>query len=579
MNMHSQRLQQYFTTPLRLQAVFFVIVTACFMQSTLFAFREWTAGNLVRFGLISLFYAYCLTVLLQYTAPRVGKAVLYVMALIPPVINVFLHLEFNSRLSPNILLLLAETNIKECSDFFSTYAATPSFVITVVLCLLSVAVIVLMERRTASLPHCITEKVLLTTALACAGGGFVATADFYRLLFTCTNATQVDEVLRDHHLKPMDNVSCLVYSIYDLHLMRNEVDEALKMTMNMKGTARYEQDDSLNVVLVIGESYNKRHAGLYGYQLNTTPYMDCEQEQGRLFVFTNTVSPYNLTSKVLRNMFSTNSLGNGESWTQHPFFPAIFQRAGFQVAFWDNQYDPSSREEFDFSLNAFLHHPALEKQVYAKTNSQTFETDDQLIDDFEQHAADRKPRLQLMMFHLMGQHFSYYNRYPHGSDFDHFNADSIDQQNDYLTREKRQLIADYDNATRFNDWCLSKIIENYRQANTVLLYLADHGEEVYDYRDKYSRSWEKPVPREVARYQYETPMIIWFSDSYMRKNPEKVAAVKQSLDRPFSIDNICHMLFSLASLQTTYYRPERDLTNKAYHCPPRLLNDSNDYDE
>lgn len=45
------------------------------------------------------------------------------------------------------------------------------------------------------------------------------------------------------------------------------------------------EQDSLNVILVIGESYNKYHSPLYGYYLNTTPVLCSQQQNGNLFVF------------------------------------------------------------------------------------------------------------------------------------------------------------------------------------------------------------------------------------------------------------------------------------------------------
>lgn len=54
---------------------------------------------------------------------------------------------------------------------------------------------------------------------------------------------------------------------------------------------------SPETVLILGESYNKHHAALYGYPLPTTPRLSQEEAAGRLYPFTDVVSPANFTVK------------------------------------------------------------------------------------------------------------------------------------------------------------------------------------------------------------------------------------------------------------------------------------------
>jgi heptose-I-phosphate ethanolaminephosphotransferase len=58
-----------------------------------------------------------------------------------------------------------------------------------------------------------------------------------------------------------------------------------------------------------------------------------------------------------------------------------------------------------------------------------------------------------------------------------------------------------------------------------------------------------------------------------------VEQIKQSLDKPFMIDNTCQLLFRLAHLQTPYYKTSRDVLSPDYTCPKRLINDQDDYDK
>ena len=142
---------------------------------------------------------------------------------------------------------------------------------------------------------------------------------------------------------PMDNISNLMYCGHSLHLCSQELTLAINVTKDaVKAMPETERNDSLNVIFILGESYIKWHSSLYGYPLNTTPYLLKEQESGHLFAFTNVITSFNTTSKSVRNIFSCNSLSLGEPWNTKPLFPAIMKKAGFDVYLWDNQYDKKS---------------------------------------------------------------------------------------------------------------------------------------------------------------------------------------------------------------------------------------------
>ena len=73
------------------------------------------------------------------------------------------------------------------------------------------------------------------------------------------------------------------------------------------------------IVIIIGESFSKHHSSLYGYPLPTNPRLEERLRRGELFVFRDVVSPANLTTSVLSNLFSPASLGSGQSWKTAPF--------------------------------------------------------------------------------------------------------------------------------------------------------------------------------------------------------------------------------------------------------------------
>ena len=143
---------------------------------------------------------------------------------------------------------------------------------------------------------------------------------FYKTVLT---AKTVD-VLPTHDGR-YDAVSSVFYSLYSIRLINVEMKQAVEVSKNIKSSsvALYDKD-SLYVVYVIGESYVKNHAQLYGYYLPTTPNLCKEKAKGNLFVFDNVVTPYNQTTLVMKNTFCCNSLADGEKYLRKQVLMCIF---------------------------------------------------------------------------------------------------------------------------------------------------------------------------------------------------------------------------------------------------------------
>ena len=421
-----------------------------------------------------------------------------------------------------------------------------------------------------------TVKILKGLAIALLIGGIIFSYNYISLL-ECKEMNDVDE-WRSHMRHPDDLVTKVMVSLYDMHIAEKEMAGVIRMAEQIEVMPQTTHDDSLNIIVVIGESYIREHAALYGYPLQTTPFLSHEQQEGRLFVFTDMVSPYNQTTRVIRNLLSCNSLGHGEDWSSAPPFTAVFKKNGYHVAMYDNQKNADMGFVFAYSLNTYLYHPQIMENCYHETNDSTFEFDGQLIDDYRNKSTLPASR-RLILFHLLGQHIGFQYRYPEA--YTHFTADSIRfRKESWLTDEMREDIVHYDNATRYNDDVMKQIISLYNQENTVVIYLSDHGEEVFDYRDNLGRDdWSMGSdPKQVLRWQYMVPFIVWCSDKYAATYPDVTEQLRQATDRPAMLDNVCQLLFHLSGLYTSYYHQDRDVLSPDYRCPKRIINESIDCD-
>ena len=567
-----------FFSPLQNEWVCFVLTFAMLSQNMVFAYYEWTWFGVSTYTLMSILYAYVLTVAVYTSRSNVVKVVVYLVMASFCVVNIFLKLNYNSALSPAILLLLAETNTKESSEFLGTLLTKKGVIQIFIASILFLPFIVLAERNRKKLFKlrffCWAKKYLNYLFGIFILLGTMASFVFMSL-FSCKSTVEIESWVDKTQAYAMDNISNLIYSFYFLKVSGDEQKIAIQSSVKSEDTPIYcQESDSLFVVFVVGESFCKWHSSLYGYPLETTPNLKKEQTKGNLFIFQDVCSPYNMTSKSLRNVFSCNSLGLKEQWYDHPFFPYLFKCAGYDVYFWDNQYDPSSKDSWDFSLNSYLHDKQLSKMSYTETNKDKMDFDGDFISNYLPHSTSSEKK-SLVIFHLQGQHINYYMRFPHGKGFDHFRKEDIKaiRNENYLDDFRFQLIADYDNATYYNDYVMKDIIDYYRDKNCVLVYLSDHGEEIYDYRDFQSRSHPQKPNKYELKYQFEVPFMIWCSDKYIATHQKEVVSIQQSLNNPLSIDNTCQLLLRLGGIRTKHYRPTLDILSNEYHCPPRIVND------
>jgi heptose-I-phosphate ethanolaminephosphotransferase len=511
-----------------------------------------------------IFMAYLICICSYFLRKIHLKVFFYVILFIIYTFNCYLLYQFNSDIAPNIILLLFETNSKEVSGFFQNFFFTPATLKTVIIVGFLLIMTIIGEyynkriSQFASKPvaMCVIAVILL---IGCIGGVF-ATKRYWDLARS-KRAYDAEVWIRNklyYHIMPFPN---LLYSFSAIKLAEQDLVHMIEATEKSLNDINLTDSDSLNIVLVIGESYNKYHSTLYGYDLDTTPYQIEEQEKGNLYAFTHIEAPFNMTSIVLKNMFSCNSVFEGEKWHDYPFFPAIFKKAGYDVWLWDNQYQVGQEMPWCFTLNSIIFNNQIKQVSYTAINEKCFTFDDELITDFENSKKQLLGSHNLVIFHLFGQHTPSGAQFPQNKNHLVYSIKDIPFTHPYLTYASRQEIVDYDNATRYNDEVIKHIMNIFKETNTILIYFSDHGEEVYDYRNYCGRTMlqGEDITPSLLKYQIEIPFMVWASDKWQKQNPKEWQNIGLAIDKTFTTDNVCHFLFHLAGIKTKEYKPERDL--------------------
>ena len=521
------------------------------------------------------------------------KALLYIFFYGLALVDMFCYERFESTLTPTMLMLAMETTGQEAREFLSGYLTWDIVKTGVgwILLLMAGHTLWTIVRTVAKhlskrliLPK-VHESVFtilkLVMGLLTAWCLYSAVSQTWdnkvaiRRLFACRTIGQVE-----HELTKKDKANLyipvyrLAFGLYANGLADTQIDQ-------LKAASDQIQVDSCcyrvpNIVLVIGESYNKHHSQLYGYDKATTPRQAAMEAEGSLVKFTDVVSTWNLTSFVFKHLFSLYAIGDSGEWCDKPLFPEVFRKAGYHVTFVTNQFEPKAKEAvYDFSGGFFLNDPELSQRQFDSRSTRTHRFDDGVIKEYDA-LKDSTIKHNLVILHLMGSHVDYRARYPQKTET-HFTPQMYDRQE--LSDQQKQILAHYDNSLRYNDSIMAAITQRFADQDAVVIYVPDHGEEIFDDQSAvYGRMHSANIDYRLARNEMEIPFWIWGSPMYREQHPYGWMAIQNAKDRPLMIDALPHLLLYLGGISTPLYRETLNVISPAYDMKrPRILKNETDY--
>lgn len=270
---------------------------------------------------------------------------------------------------------------------------------------------------------------------------------------------------------------------------------------DFKFNARYTgASDSLLVVLIIGESMSKSHLQLYGYQRETTPKLNSLKN---LYVYKDVVSPATQTRESIIRMMSL-ARGKYEDlfYNTGSIFTAA-KEAGYYTYWLSNQMMLGISD----TENSVIANDA-DYSKFINSDWSTASLDENMLPYLSKFLDDTTSAKKFMVLHMLGNHFKYENRYSK----EYATKFSDDVFADYHTSHHKEVINHYDNSVRYSDGFIHnaiKLIEETRKP-AVVVYLSDHGEEVFDNKGLFIGHGSPKVRKEAV----DIPFLLWFSDQY-----------------------------------------------------------------
>lgn len=292
-------------------------------------------------------------------------------------------------------------------------------------------------------------------------------------------------------------------------------------------------------ILVIGESQNKMHMSAYGYDRETTPWLDSMKKDGHTVFFRDARSCHTHTVPVLSYALTAKNQYDSRNLTKAVTLIEAAKAAGYETIWLSNQVRYGA---WDTPTSAIA--SEADKQEWLNTHvGETTETtayDGALVDRLANIKPERKT---LIVIHLMGNHGSYRDRYP--KDATVFDGDSP--------------VNLYDNSIRYNDSVVQHIYETAKAMPDFqgLVYCADHADDV-----------DRNLGHDASHFTQDMtkiPFYMIFSDAYVRENPDTVQELKAHEGNRVTNDLLFNeMLAVMGIVIPQEYEKQNDLTSPAY---------------
>ncbi len=311
--------------------------------------------------------------------------------------------------------------------------------------------------------------------------------------------------------------------------------------------------------MVFGESADMHHLSLYGYPLATMPVLDSMSDS--LFIFRDALASSKFTSDNMERMLSMKKDTDSDGWWNHSLIIDIMNAAGYET-FW-----LSNQEKSGIWSNAtgVISSRASKSKFIGKTSSEDHllqKYDEELIPELRDALRDSlNPKF--IALHLIGSHFAYGNRYP--EDRQYFSSLDIEKwrPRDWMNSNKYQIAANYDNSIRYTDSITGIIFDlvSRQPKPSIVLYVSDHGEDVYDNGDYCGRNIRN----------LRVPFVVYANRAYREAYPETIEALESSTTKKISTANLPFAPMTLTGTQSPDYDATYDFLSPQYKTRIRFV--------
>jgi heptose-I-phosphate ethanolaminephosphotransferase len=310
------------------------------------------------------------------------------------------------------------------------------------------------------------------------------------------------------------NSPSLVLISQSIESYEKEIDEFEAVNQNRQSQASsvvQDQKHENNLsIFIIGESVNKNHLSAYGYPRRTTPQADEKIASGELLRFTQAYSNHTHSNSTLSFMLTAANQYNAKKWVNAASILNIASLADTKTTWlsnhrmlggWSNNITVLTKEaDYVQTINSKI----------GRGNAST--AYDEALLPLLAESIEENPS-QAVFLHFYNSHVDYCQRYP--STFDSFEGSIASHQfgrRATIRKTNSRNLKCYDNTILYTDQLLAKLWSQFETSSqpTVISYIADHAEEVFDTKAHNSAIFDYEMT--------EIPLLIWANTAWKEQH-------------------------------------------------------------
>jgi len=496
-------------------------------------------------GLRSAFYLsfiWLVPIVLFPKYTKIVSAFIGILLLITSLFSLGYFILYSQEFSQSVIFIIFESNMKESSEFFNTYFQWWMSIVFI-------GYIYVAFRL---------WKCLEPVSLNYKGRIFITLLSSFLFIMPFTKPYISKGKSYDYALtKQLNNMESsapwnLIVGYMDYKEVLASMESLLLENSKIKPLSNLvSKDKDSTLVLVIGESTNRNRMSLYGYSRNTTPNLNKQKDD--MVVFNNVYSPRPYTIEVLQQALTFANEKNPDEYLTKPNLLNIMKQAGYETYWITNQQTQTKRNTMLTTFSKMADH-----QVYLNNNKNQNSSsyDEVVIAPLNKALKDTKYHKKFIVVHLIGTHSKYAYRYP--SKFSKFtDSKTAKKLNDSQTYKYNT----YDNAVLYNDFVVSEIINSVSSVKNpaVMLYMSDHGEEVFDAEDRLVQGRNEASPTSAM---YTIPFLIYANKEWKQRNDFE--QLKNYTNRLYTSADLLFTYCDLAHFSFDEFDESRSIINKNF---------------
>lgn len=413
---------------------------------------------------------------------------------------------FKANLSASSIFILLETNVAEAREFAEFYLS-PVIIFMLFLFLSFLIVFFIVKPFIKITPYYRFQKWI------------------YALGIVLPLVLMIYKGYQQYNFLYLSVESVFEYIDEQEKMSQYNIDKPLA---DISGFKLKKQVDTATYVLVIGESTTRRRMSVYGYDRQTTPFLDSLKSD--LWLYKDVISSHAFTIGALKDALTLNSLSTDTDFS----IIQLMNQAGFKT-FWISNQRPIGQYE------SLVTQIALGSDKYLTKNTALDGSitphDEVLLPEFQKALKDTAAK-KFIVLHPLGTHLLYSDRYPES--FEKFKGKSPAK---FDHPQAHQRSNSYDNAVLYHDYFLKEVHQSIARLKhpSYLFYFADHGDEVYESIDFSGHVDENPT-----KSMYDIPFFIWMNQAF--KTQSQLQYFPQ---KPYRLKDFMH---SLSDLNGIYFK-------------------------